>query len=62
VHPIVAAAMVNEITSDRRIAFRHARSTRRRDRFAAVRARLAGRRGAPPTLAAGPRVHVRAGR
>ena len=42
-HPIVAAAMVNEITNDRAHAARHARSTRRRRRRATLRRVGAGR-------------------
>ena len=42
-HPIVAAAIVNEITNDRAQAARHARSIRRRQRRATVR-RMVGAR------------------
>jgi hypothetical protein len=43
VHPFVAAAMVNEISSDRAHAARHARAIRRRQRRSTVRRMLPGR-------------------
>lgn len=42
-HPLVAAAIVNEITNDRAHAARHARSVRRRQRRDTVRRIVAGR-------------------
>jgi hypothetical protein len=43
-HPYVAALMVNEITSDRRHAARHAKAIRRRQRRAHVRRAVLGDR------------------
>jgi hypothetical protein len=43
VHPIVAAAIVNEIANDRAHTARHARAVRRRQRRATVRRIIPGR-------------------
>jgi hypothetical protein len=60
-HPIIAAAIANEISADRMHAADEHRAQRTRSRFAGIRG-VRARRRAAPSSAPGRPVPVRAGR
>jgi hypothetical protein len=64
INPILATAVVNEITADRRAAADRAMARRGagNDHFGGLRRRIAARRGRSPVAVPSPRVPVRAGR